>query len=165
MEETERNRSTGTRTFETREAQARYNMQMSFTHFMDRAAKDKPDNMEYRWITDHIRNDSSFSRMGEYNMVGWTPVPSDRHPHMVMGIVSWRDNPYDGYIHYKGAILCERPIEYGIYEKQLAEEQQLREMTGLPGLDNLMSDPVMPGRVFANETSRLKMQRVGNFKE
>lgn len=161
----ERNRSLETRTFESREAQARRNMEMSYTHFLDRAAKDRPENMEYKWVTDHVRGDSSFSKMGEYNMLGWTPVPAERHPHMSMGIVSWRDNPYDGYIQYKGAVLCERPIEYGEYEVKLAEEQQLRTMTGLAGLDSLMSDPTMPGRVFANETSRLKTQKVGQFKE
>ena len=164
MEEgADRNRNLSTRTFESREAQARYNMQMAFTHFLDRAAKDKPDNMEYKWITDHIRNDTSFSRMGEYSMTGWAPVPADRHPHMSMGVVSWRDNPYDGYIHYKGAILCERPKEYGEYETKLAEEQTLREMVGLQ-MDGLMSEPSMPGKVFQNETYRSKGIRT-SFKE
>lgn len=162
---TDRNRVAETRNMDTRESQARYNMQMTTTHYLDRAMKDKPENMEYKWITDHIRNDSSFSRMGEYGMVGWTPVRSDRHPNMAMGLVSWRDNPYDGYIQYKGAVLCERPKEFGEYERQLADEQRLRAMVELPGLDNLMSEPTMPGRVFANETSRIKTQRMATFKQ
>jgi len=90
--------------------------------------EDVPDGMSYQWNNYTVFGMQNPQYDSYMAMQGWTPVPADRHPHLVpVG--------HKGHIVVKGQILMERPVEYTRealqeeYEKAVGEvrakEQQM----------------------------------------
>jgi len=115
-----------------------------------------PDDVEYRWIRCSTLGVPDTSRLPEMNRQGWIPVPASRHPDMAYEDPLGRLTHTKGIIFNKGLILCERPKELGEIQRKALEERNYQSLVGLPGVDHLMGEPGLPGKIFQNETAAYK---------
>jgi hypothetical protein len=122
-----------------------------------------PDGFEYYWVRDSVFGEPDEHRIIQMQNKGWTFVPASRHPHRTQSTVPWRPKTdKSNFIFEGGLVLCERPLEYGKIEQETIRNYNYKVMQSIPGEENLMNDPVLPGRVFQNQTTISKVQ---NFKE
>jgi hypothetical protein len=139
------------RNLEAREAIIR-NLKMQFVDKRYIDPSKVPADVDYWWVRMSVRGEPDLSRLPAMERVGWSPVPAERHPELLPRDSSGRLSNSSGHIIIDGLILCERPKEYGVIEREISAEQQYKVMTGIPGLDNFMADPSMPMKVFVNQT-------------
>lgn len=140
------NRFEETRSMEARERQKRAIMNMTYPDPLSIGEAKAPHGMVYGWIRANIAGDESYERMTESSERGWTPVPADRHPSLAKKALFGRMDHLNGYIHRKGAILCERPEELDRLEKEKYAKMNYQVMTSMPGTDNYMGEPTIPVR-------------------
>ena len=104
-----------------------------------------PDGMEYAWATVTVLGEPRPGRMIGLRRVGWEAVPAERHPELCFTDASKGSIASAGHIERTGLILIERPLEYGELEKRLREEKDMHNLINLPGTDNFMGEPGIPG--------------------
>lgn len=156
-------RSSDLRSANTRDAEIRAELEMTYRSPLHVDPHKIPDDKDYYWVRDSFRGQPDHNRMMELARKGWEPVPSYRHPELVPKTMPWHNNPYEGYIYRGGLILCERNKEYGRIEKAALEKQNMDAMLSIPGKENLMAEPTMPMKVFDREVSVRTMQSTKSF--
>lgn len=152
-------RITEDRSYEERKAQFRKTLQMVYKHPLDIDPELIPKNMEYKWVTGSIHGWQDNNRLVTERRKGWVPVPPQNHPELISEFDADRPHMFDGYIHYKGAILCQRPKEFGDMERELEAEANFMAMQSIPGLNGLKD---IPSKTYKNSTS---IQTMESFKE
>lgn len=122
-----------------------------------------PDGVEYYWVRDSVFGEPDEHRIIEMQRKGWTFVPASRHPDRADAAVPWRPKTdKSNFIFEGGLVLCERPKEYGRIERETINNFNYKIMQSIPGEENLMNNPMFPGRIYQNDTSLSKVQ---TFKE
>lgn len=151
-------RSLEERNFETRRAQITKTLQMNFQDplFVDPATI--PADMDYKWVRDSLLGVPDKTRMMMQRRLGWVPVPAENHPEMMPEFDAQREHHLDGYIHYSGLVLCQRPKEFGDIEREMERNANYAAMQHVPGLDT--SEVKL--NVMEHKVSVQKMQ---SFKE
>lgn len=112
-----------------------------------------PHGWTYYWGRESYHGMPDSHRLTELKLNGWTPVPADRHAWMVADDFLGRSEHLKGYIFRKGLVLHERPSVFTKEERERVNALNKRILNSMPGLDNLMGEPGMPGKVLSNETS------------
>ncbi len=151
MAKQEVSRVAESRNANNREQELRSIMDMSYQDPLYIPPEIIPVGWEYYWVRESCKGEGDSGRMVEMRRKGWMPVPADRHPEMVFDDFFGRLNHVQGMIYQKGLILCERPKEHGEVERKMIEEKNFQIMTSMPGTENFMGNPTMPGHV-QNET-------------
>jgi hypothetical protein len=105
-----------------------------------------PQGKEYSWKRESVYGEPDTKRMVECRMVGWTPVPSDRHPELSYHDFFGRTNHMKSYIFHSGLVLCERDIELSRLEKEKYEKQNYMNLISLQGTEHYMGEPTIPVR-------------------
>lgn len=155
-EEQNESRVTEDRTFDARQAGIRKMLKMQYQDKLHIDPDSIPPNMEYMWVRESLFGDEAFSKMTERKRVGWTPVPATNHPEMIQEFEHGRKHHLDGFIHYSGLVLCQRPKEYGVIQRQMEHEASVANMLAIPGRDTGgMNGVKLQGR---NEVSIATMQ-------
>lgn len=112
-----------------------------------------PEGVVYKWIKMSVLNVPDEQRLPECMRRGWEPVPSSRHPEMVSFDIFGRQKQYEGYITRGGLILCERHEELCKLEEDAINKRNAEIIRSMPGTENFMGEPTIPGRYIQNETS------------
>lgn len=149
------------RSFDDRKNALRKQLSMAYQDPLHIDPAEIPENMDYMWIRDSVRGEPDKTRMSMQKRRGWAPVPVANHPDMVPEFDSGRLSHLDGYIHYNGLILCQRPKEYGDIEREMESEANFVAMQNIPG-DGGRSGLPTPTKTFANKT---QIQTMQSFKE
>lgn len=162
MERKAKQRVDETRRLEERIAQLRPVLNMTYKDPLYIPPEIIPPGWEYYWVRESIRGVIDEGRIVEMKRKGWTPVPADRHPEMAFDDYLARGTSHlNGFIYHKGLILFERPKEIGDEERRAISNFNNRIVNSLPGIDNLMGDPVMPVRFLANPETRVNFNPNG----
>ncbi len=109
-----------------------------------------PEDMEYRWATVTILGEPRPGRMIGLRRVGWEPVPAERHPELVFTDASKGSIASAAHIERTGLVLVERPREYGELEEKLRADKDYNNLINMPGTDQFMSEPGIPGQNHGN---------------
>jgi hypothetical protein len=109
-----------------------------------------PEGMEYRWATISVLGEPRPGRMIGLRRVGWEPVPAERHPELCFTDASKGSIASSGHIERTGLMLIERPREYGELEERLRAEKDYNNLVNMPGMENFMGEPGIPGHNAGN---------------
>lgn len=163
-----KSREAATRNMSMRDAEIRSQLAMSYADPLHIPPEIVPDGVDYHWGRDTYRNEPDPARLMVLEQRGWTVVPSDRHPQFSRKRQDERDRHLDGYVHYKGLILMERPKRWGEIEHEMEAEACYESMVGLPGMNTMHSEDYsrmgVRTKAFANQTSTSKTARAA-FKD
>ena len=123
-----------------------------------------PRGICYRWVRETTLNEPDDARITDMMMIGWQPVPADRHPEMIPPALPGRDKEPPQIIRRGGLILMERPVsEVNIDVQELREENMELLQTIASGMSGgLNEDSRMPMTVDVDEVG---IQKVATFKE
>lgn len=123
-----------------------------------------PRGMRYRWVRETNLNEPDDARITDMMMIGWQPVPADRHPEMIPPPLPGREKEPPQVIRRGGLILMERPVkEVNLDAAELREENMELLQTIAPGMTGgLNEDPRMPSTVDVNEVG---IEKVATFKD
>lgn len=163
-----KSREAATRNMSMRDADIRQQLAMSYSDPLHIPPEIIPEGVDYHWGRDTFRNEVDPGRLMTLEQRGWTIVPGDRHPQFSRKRQDERDRHMDGYVHYKGLILMERPKRWGEIEREMEAEACYEAMVGLPGMNSMHSEDysklnVHP-KAFQNQTAMSKTARAA-FKE
>ena len=151
-------RSQEERNLETRRQAIEKRIQMNYQDPLYVDPETIPQDMEYKWVRDSLLGVPDKTRMMMQRRLGWVPVPAVNHPEMMPEFDnSMRDSHLDGYIHYSGLVLCQRPKEFGDIERQMETEANYKAMKHIPGLDG-SGNPDVPLNVLQHNLGIQKMQ-------
>lgn len=157
------NRIQETRASETRDAQVRELLSMNFEDELYIPPHKIPPDVDYAWARESIFGQPDLARIPYLNRKGWDPVPAERHPDFVTYQDSRAPTHVKGYIYRRGLVLIERKKEYGEIERKKYEENNLKSMMNIPGLDQYLNDAVMPMKVLARDNSIITTSKRGSF--
>jgi hypothetical protein len=160
----DKSRIEDSRSVETRDANIRKHLRMEYQDPLYFDPADIPPDVEYRWIRESVLGRPDPSRLSSMKRKGWEPVPISRHPdRMIDTNSSHLPSHLKGCIYHDGLVACERLKVYCDMERENVNKETYKTLTGTPGTDHLMSDPMMPMKVYFNENSILKTERKGSF--
>ena len=160
----DKSRIEDSRAVETRDANIRKHLRMEYQDPLYIAPEDIPPDVEYRNINVSVLGMPVPHRLAQMHQKGWELVPSTRHPEKMHNYdTDTVPSHLRGYIYHRGQVLCERLKKYCDIERDNVNKENYRTITGTPGTDHLMSDPMMPMKVYFNENSILKTERKGSF--
>jgi len=109
-----------------------------------------PEGMDYAWATITVLGEPRPGRLIGLRRVGWEIVPADRHPDLVFTDASKGSIASANHIERTGLVLIERPTEYGELEKKLREDKDYNNLVNMPGMEQFMSEPGIPGHNAGN---------------
>lgn len=123
--------------------------------FHDPLAVDNiPAGVQYYWARDNYVGVNDFNRIASLRKKGFVPVPSTRHPELVVQHYFPEDKKYlEGLIYNKGAVLVERPLKYKEIEDKINEDRLRKEMQNIP-VSAAMHDPSLGLRVNDYDSHR-----------
>ena len=131
------------REVEQRKHEKRPKFNMFYTGPMDIDPAEIPEGMEYRYIRTDTLDRPDNGRLPEMSQKGWTVVPASRHPQKAFSDPLGRLTSVRDYIYYKGAVLCERPIELGEQEYEILRRKNESDLLSMPALHNTLGDPAV----------------------
>lgn len=111
-----------------------------------------PEGYQYAFKRVEYAGNVDYNNYSEALRMKWSPVPRERHPHLMEGILLREDSPWKDYIVKGGQILMERKKEYCDMEKKYYQKKSLELVTSIPGSDKLSSESAMPMVVYQNQT-------------
>lgn len=127
------NRFEDDRRFDLRETNIREMFRMQYQHPLHIDPSAIPPNMEYKWVRDTVFGDPGLSNLNKERRLMWTPVPMQNHPEMMPPLDINRKHHLDGYIHYNGLVLCQRPKQIGDIQRKIENEVCIANMQAIPG--------------------------------
>lgn len=145
-----RSRTDESRRLEERESQLRQGFQMKWQDPFYIPPEKIPAGWHYRWVRTSVLGDTSFSKLQEAARLGFTPVPSDRHPDLVFKSPVDRENSLDGFIHNGGLMLHEIPLSIMKDRKYQEDVKNAELLQSMPGLHNSMNEFNIPVKVMSN---------------
>lgn len=119
-----------------------------------------PEDKVYIWARETFDGRPDQSRIPALRRMGWTPVPSDRHPELCLhlpGEVGYKS----GYISYAGLVLYECSKELVKKRQAHQEQKNMEQVTNLPATQTLMGEPSMPAQILQNQTYLTKAAQFG----
>lgn len=145
------------RRLQERTAQLKKVVKTDYVHPMDIPADKIPDGWTYRYVRYDVHGDPDEGHSSMMASMGWEPVPLDRHPELGFKDMTGRSSTKDGYIYYKGAILCEMPTEiYNDYLNALSRKNDYV-LNNMKGTEDFMNEPAIPARLFNPAPQRSKI--------
>lgn len=132
-------REAETRRAEERMAQLREGAHMNAGGPLDIPAAWIPDGWIYGWGRAATLGEPDNNRLSQLATHGWTPVPVDRHPQLMLVGVSFRNEYLNGYIHRGGLILFERPLEWDRMQTQKLHDYTNGLIAMMPGYEGFQS--------------------------
>jgi hypothetical protein len=155
------------RRMQMRPAEIRQTLQDGFSDPLHVHKKDFPEGMDLHWVRDSYRGEVDIARMSHMTKLGWEPVAADRYPDRIPLHITGRESPLSNYVHHRGLILCDRPVEWGIEEKRLEEEACYKSMITPAVKDSMVSADMRNAgwqtKVIQNNT--MHEQEYRTFKE
>lgn len=146
-----KSRAEEARRLQERVAQLKPLVRTSYTHPMDIPIHLIPEGWTYRYIRKDVFNEPDDGHSAQMANIGWDPVPASRHPELAFKDLTGRSSSSDGYIYYKGGILCEMPTEtYNDYLNALSKENQYV-INNMKGTEEFMNEPAIPARLLGNQ--------------
>lgn len=145
------NRFEESRLFESRSAERRTEMRMTFQDDLYFPAELVPDGVRYKWIRTGIKGAPDNDRQMGAARSGWRAVPAERHPEFRVSDIFGRTSYTENCFVIGENVLCERPTRECEEEEARLNEHNHKILTSMQGLDNLLSEPNMP--VFNNGTT------------
>lgn len=150
-----------------RTSEIRKVLQDGFSDPLHIAKEHFPEGMDLHWVRDTYRGEIDIGRMSHMQKLGWEPVTADRYPERIPMHIQGRESPLSGYVHHRGLILCDRPVEWGIEEKKLEEERCYKSMITPAVKESMVSEDMKNAgwqtKVIANQT--MHEQEYRTFKE
>ena len=101
-----------------------------------------PEGWVYNWGRASTLGEPDNNRLAQLASQGWTPVPVDRHPQLMLAGVSFRNEYLNGYTHRGGLILFERPIEWDRMQTQKLHEHTNNIINMMPGYEGFQNQNV-----------------------
>lgn len=150
----EKSRMESSRKAEMRAAELRPTLRMGAIDKLWVDPNTIPHGWEYKWIRIGILGQPDYENEGKNMQLGYTPVPADRHPELVMRYRKGSDHHLENCIIKEGLMLCEIPKVFNDERRELHQKLQNDIVNSMEGLKHgLGLEPTMPGQVFAAQTS------------
>lgn len=105
-----------------------------------------PPGMRYRWARESCLNEPDNARMVQIRKQHWQPVPADRHPQLISESFFRESNKLNGFIHYKGLLLVERPEELCKREEMALQKINAEALSTVPDQEKFMGVPGISAR-------------------
>lgn len=112
------------------EDEVRQNLEMEYHNAFWFDERKKPKNVVYAWPTTEVCGVKNDKGMRQCIMQGWTPVPPERHPELVLpDIYGRRDAQKSNTIEVLGHILMERSIELERKAQEITYRRNMEKLT------------------------------------
>jgi hypothetical protein len=160
-------RESGTRRAEERMSQLRAGAYTSSSNPLDIPPEWVEEGWVYGWGRASTVGEPDNNRLAQLAAEGWTPVPVERHPQMMLMGVSFRNEYLNGYIHRGGLILFERPLEWHQEQLRALHEYTNRVIATMPGYqgvesrDGIMANPMIDPTGQSSLRRTLAVERGG----
>jgi hypothetical protein len=149
---THESRTEESRRLEAREMELREQFDMTANDPLWVDPRKIPHGWEYAWIKTALLDIPDFVREIQTKKIGFTPVPSDRHPELCTeGMLGQLKH---NYIKYRGLMLCEIPKSVMDRRRKTQALQNFQITDQLQGLQSMMSDPHLPKMDFGSSVKR-----------
>lgn len=138
------NRFEESRLFDSRSANKRTEMRMTYQNDLHFPEELIPPGVKYKWIRTSVHGAPDNDRQMSAARSGWRAVPADRHPEFRVSDIFGRTAYAENCFMVGGNVLCERPIHECEEEEARLNMHNQKILTSMQGLDNLLGEPSMP---------------------
>lgn len=157
----------GNRRFEMRDADIRTALKDGFSDPLDIPIDMKNPDLDYHWVRDMFVGHVDNARMSQMQKRGWEPVSAERHPELMPLEVPGRESPVGTFVNHRGLILCDRPKQWGVIERELEYKASYESMITPAVAQSMVSEDMKKAgwetKVLQNQT--MHEQEMKTFKD
>jgi len=120
-----------------------------------------PKGMTYAWVREQTLNEPDPDNVTHRFIMGWKPVPSDRHPELCPPPLPGYEDQAVTIIRRGGLLLCERPTKDVTAARRQLENENIQMLSDVAWTGQ--EDPNLPR--FNSGDVGAKFERVTAFKD